>query len=276
VFNTYVNALIKNPQYFSEPAPSIARRFQGHPELMYQFSPTLFTGDARQFVNFFWNTGIAYNFSLDMTEVNNLDTQVDFVRPLTRSTTTLGLKGGIDRQRENTRTFTITDDFKGLITLKPHDYCDQHLASGANVIYPIAGRIGIEPFIQEFVNIALFANLGIAEGGSAPTMVDTLQFQTVLSGSAIPKVVFSPVGRNFQLADASLTAEVSRTDVHTLTMGLSIVAATTSQAAPRSNALFGRLLTASGGGTKRAAADAVDQDLTRQILRRPVNITVNQ
>jgi hypothetical protein len=270
VFDTFIKALADNPKVFGEAAQGIAEGFRGHPELMAQFKPTLFTGNARDLVNFFWNTGIAYNFTLDMTETNNLDTQIDIIRTLTGSTPSLGVSTGFDRTRENTRTFTITDDFKGLLTLKPSTYCDEHIASGENQIYPMAGRIGIEPFIHEFVRIALFTNLDAGKDGGAPTMVDTLQFQTTLSGTAVPKIVFSPVGRGFQLADASLTAVVSRKDVHTLTMGLSVVAAPVAQAALGEKPLFGRLLTSKGGGTRQAAANAVDQELTRQALSKTV------
>ncbi len=270
VFDTFIKALADNPQVFGEAAQGVAEGFRGHPELMAQFKPTLFTGNARDFVNFFWNTGIAYNFSLDMTETNNLDTQINFIQALTGSTRTLGLSAGLDRQRENTRTFTITDDFKGLLNLKPKTYCDEHIAFGENQIYPMAGKIGIEPFVHEFVRIALFTNLDVDKDSGAPTMVDTLQFQTTLSGSAVPKIVFSPVGRGFQLADASLTAVVTRKDVHTLTMGLSVVAPPVAQAAPSERPLFGRLLTSKGGGTRQAAANAVDQELTRQALSKTV------
>lgn len=269
-FNTLIKGLADNPKVFGEPAQRIAEGFRDHPELMYRLKPGLFTGNARDFVDYFWNTGVAYNFSLDMTETNNLDAQVDFIQVLTRSTRTLGIGGGLDRQRENTRTFTITDDFKGLLNLEPRDYCDGHLAADENHIYPIAGRIGIEPFVHEFARIALFGSLGVDKDSGAPTMVDTLQFQTTLSGSAVPKVVFSPVGRGFQLADAALTAEVTRKDVHTLTMGLSVVAAPAAAAAQGGKPLFGRLLTAKGGGTRQSAANAVDQELTRQALSKTV------
>jgi hypothetical protein len=270
VFNTFIKVLADNPQVFGEPARTVAEGFRGHPELMDQLKPALFTGAARDFAGFFWNTGIAYNFSLDMTEINNLDTQIDFIQILTGSTRTLGLSAGLDRQRENTRTFTITDDFAGLLNLKPTTYCDGHLAAGENQIYPMTGKIGVEPFVHEFVRIALFTNLGAKDSGP-PTMVDTLQFQTLVSGSAVPKIVFSPVGRGFQLADASLTAQVSRKDVHTLTMGLSVVAPPPAEAAVASKSpLFGRLLTAKGGGTRQSAANAVDQELTRQALSKTV------
>jgi hypothetical protein len=268
-FNILVNGIANN-NYFGEPAQAIAEGFRNRPELMHEFKPALFAGRAREFVDFFWNTGVAYNFSLDMTETNDFGAQANFSQILTGSTTTLALGGAVDRLRENKRTFTITDDFQGLLNLKPRTYCDGHLATGENVIYPLAGRIGIQPFVEQFVKVALFANLKIDKDyNGAPTMVDTLLFNTFLSGSVSPKIVFSPVGRAFQLADASFTAAATRRDVHTLTMGLSVVEPLPGPAASGKR-LFGNLLTSRGGGTRKTAAEAVDQELTRQALSRTV------
>ena len=270
-FNILVNAIANN-DVFGEREQAIAEGFRNRPELMHEFKPALFTGRAREVVDYFWNTGVAYNFSLDMTEINDFGANVNFIQALTGPTTTLGLGGAVDRLRENKRTFTITDDFKGLLNLKPRNYCDGHLAAGENAIYPLAGRIGVQPFVEQFVKVALFANLKIDKDyNGAPTMVDTLLFNTFVSGSVSPKIVFSPVGRAFQLADASFTAAASRRDVHTLTMGLSVLPASPGTAASgQRNQLFGRLLTAKGGGTRQTAAEAVDQELTRQALSRTI------
>jgi hypothetical protein len=266
-FTTFINALTQNERAFKEPAPTIAQRFRGHPELMNELRPALFSGKAREFLDYFWNTGVAYNFKLDMTETNNLGTEINFLKTFDTSTRTLGLKAGMDRQRENTRTFTITDDFKTLLALR-NSYCDDHIAT-ENLVYPIAGEIGIQPFVNEFVRLALFTELGNDKEGGPPTMVDTLEFTTTFLGSAAPKVVFMPVGRS-NISDASLTAEVSRKDVHTLTMGLSVLPATPSGPATHRQALFGRLITSQGGGTRKTAADAVDQEVTRQALSKTV------
>lgn len=269
VFNTLITALTRNPLAFKEPAPSIAEQFRGRPERMGEFKPSLFSGKARQFVDYFWDAGIAYNFNLNMTEINNFDTEINVLKAFERSTSTLGIKAGVDRQRENTRTFTVTDDFKTLLSLR-NSYCDAHMAE-ENQIYPMAGKIGIEPFVHEFIRVALFTELGNEKDGGPPTMVDTLEFQTTISGSAVPKIVFAPVGRALQVADASLTAQLTRKDVHTLTMGLSVIAAAPPrEASAQPKALFGRLLTSKGGGTRRGAAEAVDQELYRKALSRPV------
>lgn len=265
VFDTLVDLIISNPE-FGESAQRIALRFRGNPKEMPNFSPTRFAGDAKEVLSFYWKTGIAYNFSLDMTETNNLDTEINLLRTFTNGSQGFGFKAGLDRDRQNVRTFTLTDDFAGLLNLEPRNYCDGRLVA-ENMIYPMAGKIGIEPFIREFINISSFANLGSEEDGP-PTMVDTLAFTTTISGSATPKVTFSPVGKSL---DASLTAEVVRKDIHTLTMGLSVVPPEVpSPSASRSKGLFGRLLTAQGGGKRKTAAEAVDQELTKRALSRTV------
>jgi hypothetical protein len=270
VFDTFIDAMTKNSDVFGEPAQRVALQFKDDPASMYKLNPNLFTGDAKQFFQFFWKTGVAYNFTLDMTETDNLDAQIDLLRTLSASKQTFGFKAGVDRDRENTRVFTITDDFAGLLDIKPRDYCEGHLVA-ENPIYPMAGKIGIEPFIKEFVKISLFTPLDNKDGG-APTMVDTLAFTTTVSGSAVPMVTFAPVGPSLNVADASLTADVSRKDLHTLIMGLSVKSSipSPSPSMPQAKVFVGSLLTAQGTGTRLTAAKAVDQELTRQALSKAI------
>ena len=53
-----------------------------------------------------------------------------------------------------------------------------------NYIYPIAGVIGIEKMVQDFINMTLFANLrgNTTDGKGPPTLVDALEFTTAISG----------------------------------------------------------------------------------------------
>ena len=59
----------------------------------------------------FFNTGVAYNFQLDMTETNNIDPSVDILTFSGKNTFTSPVNGLADRIRENTQTFTVTDTF---------------------------------------------------------------------------------------------------------------------------------------------------------------------
>jgi len=243
-----------------------------------ELGPALFRGRVAQIIKVFFDTGVAYNFNLDMTEVNNLDTQIDLLKPFTNSKLSIGVKGGFDRSRRNERQFTITDSFGGLIRL-PDTYCKGEgydFNKPKNYIYPIAGEIGIKRMVQEFINLTLFSNLGGKKDAPTgpPTLVDTLTFQTLITGTLAPMITFSPVGTGLSVADASLTGVASRTDIHTLTMGLSIAGAGVQFVGPLRTAVFTSALLTANPHTRAeaSAADAVNQALTQRLFKPTINV----
>jgi hypothetical protein len=263
----------------------IGFQFAEKPQTIATLNYKLFKNqDVRAIVKLFYDTGIAYNFDLTMTETNNLGAEINLLKPFTSSKATLGIMGSANRQRGNERTFTVTDKFGNLIKNVPDEYCVNHIVE-ANYIYPVAGKIGMEPFIQEFIRLTLFANLRGPEKNveGPPTMVDALEFQTLFSGTLSPKVVFSPVGAGLSVADASITGVASRQDNHKVTVGLAIDKDVASQvdplrgtlfgAAPIGGTLFGPLLTAKGSRSELIAAQAVNQALTNRLFTRTIIVT---
>jgi hypothetical protein len=241
-----------------------------------KFNPASLTGRAREVIGLLYHTGIAYNYDLQGLEINNIDPAVDFVRPrpLT-SLVTLGLTGNFDRQRQNERFFTITDNFGDLITKLHDNYCTHSIVE-ANYVYPIAGAVGMHQVIHDFVFLTVFANLaGTSSGGKdvikvsgPPTLVDQLQFQTTIGGAATPKIVFIPLGRTFQVSDASLPFSGSRKDTHQLTVGLYLDKTGAKQiGSVRSEIFGGAYITASGGRAEQGAARAVEQFLALKIFK---------
>jgi hypothetical protein len=241
-----------------------------------KFDPSKLTGFARSVVGLLYHTGIAYNYDLTGLEINNIDPVVDFIRPVPiTSLVTLGLTGTFDRQRQNERLFTITDNFGDLVTKVHENYCTKFIAD-ANYIYPIAGRVGIDRVVQDFLLLTLFENLS---GPSAdakknltvsgpPTMVDQLQFLTTIGGGATPKITFIPKGRAFQPGDASFPVTASRKDTHLLTVGLYLDKTGAKQISGVRTAIFGGgLITASGGTAEQGAARAVEQFLALKIFK---------
>ena len=215
-------------------ARRLAYQYENDPDSISSFHANRFPGpqyvQVRNLINTFYDAGIAYNFDLTMTENNDLSTEINFLRPLTRPKFTLGISAGAKRERSNNRTFTVTDTFSYLLTklntpVRGRRYCDGQIVQ-ANYIYPIAGRIGVDKLVKSFIELTLFANLGGKDAnpgeGGAPTMADKLTFTTTVDASATPRIEFSPVGTAFQLADASLTGSVKRTDVHQVTVALAI------------------------------------------------------
>lgn len=288
VFDFAVNWLIgpKNPD---PEAKQIGLEFKEGLRPISSFNYTLFKGGVRQVVQLFFNTGVAYNFQLDMTETNNIDPTVDLLTLSGKNLFTSPVNGQADRIRENTRTFTVTDTFSYLLRDIPdqpgNNYCDGHIV-GPNYIYPAVGKIGMDRMIGDFVNLTLFGGLaGQSSAGSPnatkgpPTMVDQLKFTTTVSLGATPKVVFSPI-RTFM--DASVGLKATRQDVHTVTVGLaidnkSVVEVATFRAGVFVSGPFGPLLSASPAtNSERAAVAAVNQVLTQQVFKPTITINTNQ
>jgi len=251
------------------------------PDAITKFDPGRLTGFARTVVGLLYHTGVAYNYDLLGVETTNFDPTINFIRPLPiTSLVSLGVGGNFDRQRQNERSFTITDTFGGLLANVHADYCT-HSVVEANYVYPITGRVGVDRVVRDFMLLTLFGNLGglgkspkdIAIQGP-PSMVDQLQFQTTISGTASPKIVFNPTGRAFQVSDASLTLSASRKDTHQVTIGLFLDKTGAEGIGGVRDVIFrGGLLTASGGRAAQGAAQAVEQFLQQKIFKPTIVIT---
>jgi len=267
-----------------------AADYRANPFTISQFDPTLLSGFAKVVVDLLWNTGIAYNFNLKMTVTNNIDPSINLLRMFNKSTEMLGLKGNFDRQRQNSRTFTITDKFADFVKNLRADYCNGQIVE-ANTVYPIAGKVGMDAVVHDFLVLTLFGGLSgdaskdVTSTKGPPTMVDQLQFMTTIGGSVTPMVTFTPVGPGTVVSNATLGLTASRTDIHTLTVGLYLAApgvAVINEARPgilqgifvpptvpaqEPVTTFGSLLTASGGTAEQGAAKAVEQFLTQQLFQ---------
>jgi hypothetical protein len=246
------------------------------------FRDSLFHGKVKTFIKKFENSAIAYNFAFDMTEVNNLDGTLGLTWPFTRGTGSAAITAGVDRSRENTRTFTVTDTFIDLFTTIPDRYCSG-FATGANYIYPLIGTIGVDEMIRTFVELSLFDNLSSDPSKTGPpTMGDTITFTTKLSGSAAPTVTLTPVGRVLQVANGGITGVVSRTDVHKVIVALALptqqeaeaasasVGASGAQASAAAQTTVGFLVHVKGTATNSelAAAKTIEQIIIRFELAR--------
>ena len=209
--------------------------FDANPDSMVEFNPRRSFPDPahaqiRNVFDVIYSAGVAYTFDLTMTEDNNLGAGANFLGPWA-NTFTLGLTGDANRTRQNQRTFTITDTIGFLLRelnapKGGKQYCDGHVAFGPNYVYPIAGRVGVDNTVHTFFQLSFFdglaANKADPGGAGAPVMADQLTFTTMVDLIAMPKVVFAPVPKRFQVTDASATGTLRRTDAHQVTVGLAL------------------------------------------------------
>jgi hypothetical protein len=285
-------------------AQRLAAEYAQNPEATSQFGPQLFKGPdyvwVRAVINSFYETGIAYNFDLNMTEDNDLTTQVNLLRVLPEHVFKLGFDAGALRKRSNQRTFTVTDTFKYLLTTLNDPargrYCDGPIVR-ANYIYPIVGRIGIEKLVKDFIDLTLFGNLaGSDKSSGAPTMADKFVFTTTVYASATPRVEFTPVTTALRVANAQLSATARRTDMHQVAVALAVAKqgvtelgglrsylftaprssggarpSTVSRAAAGSGTLYvGDRVTGGGTASEVLAVIAIDQMKRREFQLYPV------
>ena len=226
---------------------------------------------ARSTLNYFAGTGIVYSFSLDGTESEGASLSSDIVVPFTHGGLTLSPSLGNSLTRDNIRAFTITDNFSDLVRKVDDSYCDFG-PSSPNYEYPITGTIGIDEMIDTFIDLTLFNDLGgksdiaTAAKRGPPTMADTLTFTTTISAGLTPKVAFTPAGSGAYVQDASLPVSISRTDKHSVIVGLGLA-----NAPVASNGLTANFVTASPSSAgETAAIQAVNQQIQRFEIPRPV------
>ena len=260
-------------------AQDVINRYKVDPDSIVSLKPELFNGAVHDKMSKFWTTGVAYNYKLDMTEDNNVDAELDFLSIFSRRTFGVALKGGLDRSRQNIRTFTITDTLGLLVNKTAPNDCKGRVV-GPNYMYPIDGNIGIESMMEAFFYLSIYANLRGETDKAAtvpdgpPTLVNSLEFTTTLSGSANPTVVFAPIGKSPSVSAANVTALARRTDKHQVVVGLAFASADkkapTVGAAVGQNTtyvIFNTLLTANAKQPgERAAANAINQFLTQQLF----------
>jgi hypothetical protein len=282
--DTIRKTLIKWLSRLDDPLPQkLALQYENDPGSIRRFHYNLFKGPSlarvREAAKLFYDTGIAYGFDFEITENNNLlnPAGATFSNQFTNPTFTLGIGAGATWQRGNTRTFTATDTFSGLLTNVPENYCEGFIAT-ANYVYPITGRIGVDKLVGDFIDLTLFGNLA-DQGGTPgskgpPTMSDHLTYTTTISASANPMIAFAPVTQAFQLTNASLTASAMRTDVHTVTVALAISPTGTADLDPvrvglftagRGTLVVGRRVTGGGSPSEKLAVTAIDQIKSREL-----------
>lgn len=229
--------------------------------------------------------GIVYNFTLEGVESGGLTFNADVIKPLKNGTETFSPSLGNTLKRDNTRTFTVSDSYSSLASLKT-EHCNFN-SSDPNYEYPIVGRIGLDEMIQTFIRLAVSGDVVGPEDptktipltltpAGPPTMVDTLIFTTTISAGLTPKVTFSPAGTGVQLMDATLVGSVMRMDTHQVIIGMALgkpsaglSASASAGLSPKTTALFFTHRAKDSANTGEAlAAQAVTQEFIRRGLRR--------
>ncbi|KQQ70584.1 hypothetical protein ASF70_16975 [Rhizobium sp. Leaf321] len=181
-----------------------------------------FSQETKQYFDRYENAAIAYDFQLNITETNNNELSVKFLKPFSNGSRSIGLGGGVELSRRNDRSFRIADKFADLAVSEATDrYCSIQSAK-VDIVYPLTGRIGLSEALDTFIKLNEFGNLSSNDDKTSRKFADLIEFTTKLMGSFSPKFSIEEPKAGFHLSEASLTNANSRTDTHTVTFSLSL------------------------------------------------------
>jgi len=210
-------------------------------------------------------TGIAFDFSFDITEDNGAIGLADPIRLITNGTAGVGLSASGDYKRQNLRHFIVSDTARDLLENRNLPCGPDY--RGSIYTYPISGSIGMKELISTFFDLNEIKPLAVDKDKATTVFADTLTFTTTLIGSVTPHVIVAPVGNAWGLASpgASVSAGASRIDKHSVIIGLSLdkpkgTLATAAAVVP--GAAVGRSALQRSGvlsRTEQSALDAVKQ-----------------
>ena len=185
-----------------------------------------FTGVSLKPFNYYANTQVAYEFTLDLKENNAQGFNIDLIRQFLRRADKIGISITSDRTRQLTRTFTVQDSFFNLATKIDDSQCSSEFSQ--NIAFPLTGYMPVQDLVATYISINEFNILtklkpnledykafqGTEDGPATPQMADTIIFTTKLIGKNEPTIEYKPVGPGFDVAGLGFTNNNSREDMH--------------------------------------------------------------
>jgi hypothetical protein len=186
----------------------------------WNINTVLLDRDEKAFYDKYIATGIAYEFTFDISEVNKIDPTANPFRLIGGGIVGINIGFSNDLTRESTRRFALTETFGEILKNEKIQCQDDYLAP--NFEYPMAGTIGMRELIDTFIDLNQDKDLAGLDD-KPRVFADTLMFATAISGSIQPRVEIAAVGTRWGLASpTNVNALASRNDIHKLVVGLSM------------------------------------------------------
>lgn len=178
--------------------------------------------DTKRLIDYYLLAVVVSDFSLNITETNDVSANLGLTNPVTRGNIGFPLGGHLNRVRNTQTTFRLKDTWRTLLI----EFDDQRCSGDrgrSNPVHPIAGEIGILDQITDFVNLNHFERLSSPTDGAANNAFTRLyRFTTSLSGNANPTITLETVGRAAQITSGGIRLEATREDIHQVTISVAV------------------------------------------------------
>jgi hypothetical protein len=215
-----------------------------------------FVPELRGPFEFYKDTNVSYDFTIDSTEMNTAGVNVTLLKKLNAGSDNIGLVARNDRTRDVKRHFRVFDTFDSVARLMREDAC-YDVPRQVNLIFPSAGLLKINSLVDSFLLANQWVNLaGDNQNYTTAQMTDTLTFTTKSTGNFDPSTMANPALGKFVPSSAALNLDNFRQDLHTIIILISLPPST--KGLPQFDA-YGRILPPGKVGARVAAAAALDQ-----------------
>lgn len=209
---------------------------------------------------------VGYEFDLDLTRTNSFGGGIDLLGSFSRGTISASPGASFEGKRNAIRSFRLLDPFSTLLTNRPTIRVCNDLRTAEpqlrspNGAYPIAGRLGLDRLLREFISFNQSANLvGPVSSPTIPTMAETIEFTTTLGAGIAPELKLAPLGQAIEITGAKLSLSSSRVDRHKVVLTFSLPATEDSVTIQRSE-------------TSRAAIDELERQRLNRLDERRVRV----
>lgn len=180
---------------------------------------TRFEDKTRAIIDKYSRYLMYFDYTFTIYEDNNNSSEVNLISKLVGSEAGLNLKASNNRRRQNIRNFRVRKTFQELVA---QDKCGQY-STLPDPLYPITGEIGLHEVIDTFLKLNEEGGLATDKSkNDVQLFADTLQFQTVNTGEAGPRLTLTPIGKILQVADAGMISSNTRSDQHQVLIGMAL------------------------------------------------------
>lgn len=167
-------------------------------------------------------TAVGFDFTFNISESNGIngDPKNSFLTFKNGTKSTFDFTGSASLQRSNLRRFTIIEPLADLRKPENRALCANRTA-GANWTYPIAGAIGMDEVVRTYLKLEMLSELQQARGKAANVVfADDLSFTTHFDAGARTTLVLDAVVGRLRVTNASIKANASRDDAHSVIVAL--------------------------------------------------------
>lgn len=182
-----------------------------------------FSEPLRSNFSYYGASQISYDFTFDLNEDNLQSAQLSLTRSfISKRVDTLGFTFKNSTMRQNRRNFRVYDTFADLALNLSDDRCLDRTKQ-VKYEYPLTGTLRVDDLVGTFLGLNEVGNLiGGKESPSVPSVADTINFTTKLTGNIDPSFVLVPLGHSFGLASITVGNDSTRSDQHQVIIAMSL------------------------------------------------------